>query len=394
VKRFLRGVVFLLVVGALVAGAVLLVRHRKRVLGAAPRFGLEPRPVTVAVAGKGELVLARQYLARVEAIREAKVSARVTAVVKEVRVDEGDTVEAGGPVAILDADEVRMQVAGLDARIEEARADLAGNAATLQGLESSHAFWRAEAERHRQLAEEEAFSKAEAERTAARAAEVKGNLEAARQRARAIGHRIESLRVQKNEVGTRLGYYTLRSPYTGVVAARLADPGDLATPGKVLLVIEDRTGLRLAFDVPQDDLPEVRQGLEVTFPAGNRTQSALLTVMHPALNRARMMRAEVLLPAAVQGVFSSGATVSISVVLRREEGVTLVPRSSLIESPAGENHVFVVKAGRLEARPVRVIGYSGGRAGLEGVEAGERVVRNTFLGWARLSSGEKVEAVK
>jgi len=71
-----------------------------------------------------------------------------------------------------------------------------------------------------------------------------------------------------------------------------------------------------------------------------------------------------------------------------------VPRSSLIKSPEGEDHVFVVKAGRLEARAVRVLGYTDDRAAVEGVEPGEDVVWNTFLGWARLSSGEKVEAVR
>lgn len=393
-KTLMRIVLVLLVVGGLVAGAVLLVRHKKRLLEAAPRFGLKPRPVSVAKAGKDTLVRAKHYLAVVEAMRQAKVSARVTAAVEEVRVDEGDAVQVGQTLATLDADEVKQQMAALAARVEEARADLAGNKATVQALESSLTFWKAEAERHRRLAEQEAIPKAEAEQIAEKAAEVRGNLEAARQKCRAVEHRIASLGEQKGELETRLGYYTIRSPYAGMVVKRLADPGDLAAPGKALVEIEDRSGLRLAFGVPQDDLPEVKQGLEVTFSTGGQTLSAAITLMHPALNQARMMRAEARLPAEAQKGFSTGAYVPVSVILGRQDGVTLVPRSSLIESPHGKNHVFVVKAGRLEARPVRLLGYTDDRAAVEGVEPGEEVVRNTFLGWARLSSGEKVEAVR
>jgi RND family efflux transporter MFP subunit len=393
-KTLLRIALALLVVGGLVTGAVLLVQHKKRLLEAAPTFGLDPRPVTVARAETGTLVRTREYLAVVEAIREATVSARVTAAVQEVRVDEGDTVEVGNVLVVLDSAEVKQQAAALEARIEEAQADLAGSEATVGALESSLAFWQAETERHRALAEQEAIPKSEAERTAEKTAEVQGNLEAARRKVEAVRHRIASLRQQKEELATRLGYYRIRSPYAGVVTERLADPGDLAAPGKPLLEIEDRGGLRLAFDVPQDDLPEVKRGLEVTFSGGGETQTVPITLMHPSLNKARMMRAEARLSAEAQSNFSTGAYVSVSVVLGREEGVTLVPRSSLIESPEGKAHVFVVKDGRLAARPVQVLGYTDDRVAVEGVEPGEDVVRNTFLGWARLSAGEPVEAVR
>jgi len=393
-KTFLRIAILLLVVGGLVTGAVLLVQHKKRLLDAAPTFGLDPRPVTVVQAETGTFVRTREYLAVVEAIREATVSARVTAAVEEVRVDEGDTVAVGDVLVVLDSAEVKQQAAALAARIEEAQADLAGSEATVGALESSLAFWQAETERHRALAEQEAIPKSEAERTAEKTAEVRGNLEAARQKARAVRHRIASLRQQQEELATRLGYYRIRSPYAGVVTERLADPGDLAAPGKPLVEIEDRGGLRLAFDVPQDDLPEVRRGLDVTFSAGGATRAVPITLMHPSLNKARMMRAEARLSAEAQSDLSTGAYVSVSVVLGREEGVTLVPRSSLIESPEGEAHVFVVKDGRLAARPVRVLGYADDKAAVGGIAPGEDVVRNTFLGWARLSAGETVEAVR
>ncbi|HVM50160.1 MAG TPA: efflux RND transporter periplasmic adaptor subunit [Candidatus Acidoferrum sp.] len=45
-------------------------------------------------------------------------------------------------------------------------------------------------------------------------------------------------------------YAKVLAPFDGVVARKLADEGDLAMPGKPLLELEGRTGLRLVADVP------------------------------------------------------------------------------------------------------------------------------------------------
>jgi RND family efflux transporter MFP subunit len=46
------------------------------------------------------------------------------------------------------------------------------------------------------------------------------------------------------------GYARILAPFDGVVARKLADEGDLAMPGKPLLDLEGRAGLRLVADVP------------------------------------------------------------------------------------------------------------------------------------------------
>jgi RND family efflux transporter MFP subunit len=46
------------------------------------------------------------------------------------------------------------------------------------------------------------------------------------------------------------GYARIVAPFDGVVARKLVDEGDLAMPGKPLLELEGRTGLRLVADVP------------------------------------------------------------------------------------------------------------------------------------------------
>ncbi len=52
------------------------------------------------------------------------------------------------------------------------------------------------------------------------------------------------------EAEAQSGYAKILAPFNGVVARKLADEGDLAMPGKPLLDLEGRAGLRLVADVP------------------------------------------------------------------------------------------------------------------------------------------------
>jgi RND family efflux transporter MFP subunit len=384
----------LVVAATLILGALLLIQNKRQELANAPEYGLDPRPVTVTRAKEGDLWLTRDYLAVVEPEKEADIASRVRSEVEEVRVDEGDKVRSGDVLLRLDAAEIRYRLQEIKARIRQARAELAGNRATIRALEQSWQYWQAERERARSLADKGSLSPSEAERTAQKAAEVRGNLESARQTARAIRSRIESLVQQKEAVRAKLAYYTLRSPFPGVVAERRVEPGDMASPSETLIRIQTPDRLRLAFDVPQKDLPRVHQGQNCTFSVDGHKRSAAISLMHPSLNKARMMRAEVRLRDGAGQGLEPGAYVPLSVVLDTLRDATLVPRSSLIPSPKGQKHVFAVQDGRLEPRPVEVLGASGDRAAVSGIDPGVSVVENTFLGWARLSSGERVEAVR
>lgn len=393
-RRVLRIAIPVLVLICLIGGGVFLVQQKKKELGQTRAYGAKPRPVTVTVAEKGDLRLEKEYLAVVEPVRRADISARVTAVVEKIRVDEGDRVQAGDVLAELEAREIEERIDAASSRIEQARAELAGNRATVKALEESHKYWQAEKERALALAEKGATSRSEAEQTAQKASDIKGKLNSARKKSRAIENRIESLRKQKAELEARRGYYTLTSPFSGVVTQRMADPGDMASPAKNLFEVQKQSGWKIAFDVPQKDLPRVREGQTVAFQGKNGTRKARISLLGPALNKARMMRAEAWVERSRAADLQSGAYLPVSVTTDRLEDVVLLPASALIQGPRGKTHVFAVTEGRMSAQPVKVLGRSGDRVAVQGIEAGRRVVENTYLGWATLSSGQKVEAVR
>ena len=393
-KKSTRVFIVLIVVAAVYVAGILLVRHKKKKLAAAPKYGMLPTPVHVAVARQADLRQTRDYLAVVEPIRIASISARITSTVEKVLRDENDRVKAGDVLAVLDRRQTEQSIAAMQAQVEQARADLASNQATVEALAKTTVYWGREAQRDKTLADKGAIPAAQAEGTTDKTDEIRGKLNAARQKSTAIGHLIESLKRKQAELETTLGYCTIRSPFDGLVSRRLVDPGDLAVPGKDLLVVEDRSGLKLSFDVPQQDLPQVHKGLEVDYSIGGHARKATLSHLFPSLNVARMLRAEVYLDGTDMEGLPSGAYVPLQVVLGNIMNATLVPAASVIDSPDGQLYVFVANGGQLEARQIQVLGSSEDDVAVENVTEGEQVVLSTFLGWALLSSGQKVEIVR
>ncbi len=394
-KRKIRiGVTALVVLAILVTGLVL-VKRKQRALKAVPAYANRPQPVTVVPVRQGDLPLEYDYLAMVEPFETARISARVSASVREIRVDEGVAVAAGDVLAVLDDAEIRQAIAAAEARVAQAQAERDGSRATIAALAVSHNFWQAELVRQTALAASGTIPETEADRTAEKAAEVDGRLKAAQLATQAIESQIEALTQQKKELETRLGYYTLTSPLPGVVARRLVDPGDLAMPNAPLFEIETTNRWKVAFDVSQKDVPDVRRDSLIRFQVGDARHEGAINILHPSLDKARMMRAEAWIAATNVPGLVAGAYLPVRLTIKQLADVALLPAAALIPAPDGSDHVFVVADNdTLVAQPVERLGRAGDTVAVRGVDPGARVVRNTFLGWATLSAGDPVEVVQ
>ncbi|NOY81247.1 MAG: efflux RND transporter periplasmic adaptor subunit [Kiritimatiellaeota bacterium] len=394
VRRLGRVLLVAAVAAALAAAARRMVLRRKRELARAPVYGERPVPVRVAEAVMRNVPVRLSYIAIVEPVHRANVSARLTATIEEVLFDEGDAVRSGAPLVTLDGRDIREGIAAVEGQIAQAQADLAGNEASVASLKRSVAFWDREAARDRRLADRGSIPVSQAEGTAEKANEFRGRYEATRKRSDAIRHLVRSLQSKKSEQETKLGYCTVRSPYDGIVTHRLVDPGDLAVPGRPLMVVEDRSRLKLAFDVPQDDVPSLRTGLSVEFRVGEAVRRTKITLVYPSLDAARMTRVEALLGEESGAGLVCGAYVPLVVELRTLMRVTVVPASSVVAGPAHAPFAFVVRGDRLETRSLTVLASCGKGRAVRGIAPGERVVTSGFLGWVRLSSGLRVEVTQ
>jgi len=394
IRRLAFFVLITMTVLAMIGGGFWLVRHRRAALADAPRYGEQPVPVHVAVAQRGELEITRHYLAIVEPVRIARLTARVSGRVESIAIDEGSVVESGQPLIQLDDREVTHAIESAQSQVRQAQAELASSQATVNALVRTEAYLSREAERLKSLMPEGAASVSETENAVDRAAQAAGELMAARHRAAALERQIDVLTSQVQELKTRKSYHTISSPFDGIVSRREVDTGDMATPDKALVVVEHRSRMKLAFDVPQAEAPLLHAGMAVRFNASDETRHASVSHLFPSLDRARMQRAEAVVQADHAGVLDTGSYLPVTVVIETRSDVTLMPAAAIVESPASGPHVFVVDEGVLQAKPVVILGRNNDRVAVEGIEPGTEVVMSTFLGWSRLSAGLTVEATR
>jgi RND family efflux transporter MFP subunit len=276
----------------------------------------------------------------------ANVAPKVMARVLEVHVSAGATVKHGDTLAVLDDREIKS-------RAEQARAALAAAAAQAKQAD-------ADLERARMLFKKQAATQE--------------SLDAAVARAKGSRAQVAQARDGLGEVQVMLGDTTLRAPFDGVVAERLADPGDMAVPGKPLIVIQDPQSLRLEANVGEYCAGRLSLGQEVPvrFETPPRDVSARIDVIAPMADpQSRTFLIKAALPA--QADLRSGTFGTMRVSCGTHQAL-LVPAAA------------VTRTGQLEA--VQVLADSGPRMRhvrtgktygdqvevLSGLQEGEKVV--------------------
>ena len=324
------------------------ITSRKAELANAPGFDAAPQAVHTVSAEAGTLQRSRRYLAEAEAQRTVAVMARVTERVEAVLVDEGDPVTAGGVLARLDASEVEARLAGVAADFEQIEAERAAEKATRTALETSAEYWSTEVERLRRLRLQDSVSQSALDEGVDQLSTVEGNLEASRENVKALAAGLESLQARQQELRSRRADYDLETPYAGVVTLRAIDPGDQAAPGKLLFEVETTEQMRLAFGVPREDLSAVAAGQVVRFRLNGRMLTAEISRIFPALNTARLARAEVDLSSDV--TLPSGSEIDVIVELPPLENTVLIPAGALA-GDADSPSVYVVEDGTARVRP-------------------------------------------
>jgi RND family efflux transporter MFP subunit len=159
------------------------------------------------------------------------------------------------------------------------------------------------------------------------------------------------------------GYARVSAPFAGVVTRRLAEPGDLAVPGKAVLTIEQSSPVKVVVQVPQELMGKVRRGGKLYLVNGAESLPAEVDRVHPALGRNLLGSIEVVLPHSPFAL-PTGSTVGVDLVTATVEG-RIVPESALVRSEKGCS-LCLVENGIVRVRPVELLGEGRGKAAVRG----------------------------
>jgi RND family efflux transporter MFP subunit len=297
--------------------------------------------------------------ATVVALDRAEVASRLMGYISNIAVAEGQGVTRGQRLFTVDPLDVQGGV-------DQARA-------SVSQAESAHADAKADYERFGNLYKEEVVSKQQFDK-----AKLQFDLAAAR------------LTQAKAGLGTASGqlrYASVTAPIAGVVTRKLANAGDLAAPGKPVLVIENPARLQVETQVPEEVLGRLKPGLavpvEIDGVAGQvEGKVANISPAADPVSRTFLVKLDVPAQGLRSGTFAR-------VLFPAGESKTLAVPAAALVNRAGIDGVFVLGPdGIAQFRMVRRGAEVAGLVEIQaGVQAGERVV---IEGAQKLESGDKV----
>lgn len=373
-------------IGWLVALALLGALGAWIVLKPAPFLLTKVRTTTAQVVTPTEASTVLTATGYTYARERAAVGSRVIGRVVELKVDEGDRVNKGDVIAILDSADLRASIQEVEAQIVEAQARLAN----------------AEREEQRQskLAQEGVVTASayDAARTA---------LAVARAQVGTIEARLRSLKAQ-------LEYTVIRAPLSGVVIDRNVEVGEMVAPGGftsqqstgAIVRIANPRSLEVEADINESYIARLKPGQPASIridAVPDREYHGRLRQVVPTADRQKaVVQVKVTVDdsdASVVPDMSSTVTFLEADADRNEarqaKAKIYVPKDAVLRT--GESAaVFQVENGLLKRTEIQIAPLAKGEKGdrievTSGLSGGETIVR---VGVAVLKDGQKVRVVE
>lgn len=313
-----------------------------------PKAAPPPLPVQVYVVqseayaptltGSGELI----------ANEAVDLSADLSRKVVEVKVEDGQHVDKGQVLFVLDSRDLEAQLARLRVQARFAKTSLG---------------------RYASLSESGAVSADSKDTTRLR---------------------VEDLQAQANELEVTIEKTRVVAPFAGTFGLRLVSVGAWVQPGTPLGRLADLDTLKLEVRLPERNASQVAVGSRLTFTVDGRTETfdAVVTAIAPSIvktSRSVLVRARVDAP---RGLLPG--TFATAVVPLAPRPALFVPAISVVPSPTG-GRVFVNRDGVVKEIPVAIGVREAARVEVtSGLAPGDRVIITNLL---RIRNGAPVREV-
>jgi len=309
-----------------------------------------PLPVETYVAGNGSFTYSINATGTVQARDAVEITAEQSRRLVEVVVHEGAMVNKGDILFRLDAEDLRLRLAEVEARLvqserEERRlAELIQNNATPQST----------------------YDEAATE--------------------------VIILKAQLEQLRSDIAKTDIRAPFDGRVGLRRVSVGAWITPDRVLTTLQDTKRFTVDVRLPERYATSIRVGEVFQFkPEGQGNwRDALIVAVEPQIEQATrslVVRGEM---ANDDGSLLPGSFANVQVPLKSLKTGVMIPSQAVVPSARGQA-VYLVKDGKAFERKIDIgVRTEDQVQVLAGVDPGDRVVISNLL---RLRDGAEIADV-
>jgi RND family efflux transporter MFP subunit len=300
--------------------------------------------------------LERQLDGKIEAVNQGTVAAQTSGRVIEILYDVNDFVPAGAVIVRIRATEQKAGLLQAQANLREASA---------RELEARQRYDRVVLMFEKKLVAQAALDEASANRDA-------------------TGAQLAAARAALQSAQEGVSYTEIRAPYAGIVTRRNVQLGETVSPGTPLMSGLSLQFLRVAVDVPQSIVEQVRRIRKAAvYVDGRRVEATKLTVFPETAAASNTFRARLELPENATDLYP-GMFVKVAFVVGEAERL-LVPAAAVVDR-GDVTAVYVIDAeGRTSLRQIRPgHRFDGQVEVLAGLSAKERIASDPIAAMNRL----------
>jgi len=272
------------------------------------------------------------YTGTLEAWQKINLTPDTGGKIARILVNEGDRVTKGQLLAELDTEAITLQLRQAEAALAVAQANFNNAQTNLQRME--------------RLYGEKAVSEQQYEQVKLARDSAKAQLEQAQATVNLARHSLE--------------VSILRAPFSGVVASRNAEVGDVINPmmsgfspgsGGGVLTLVDFSRIKIKVDISGADITRIRKGqaaiLRVPTIPGREFSGTVSVVNLAADPQTKKFGIEITVENSDQ-VLRPGIFGAVVIEVQSHENALVVPQKAVLES----GYVFIVQDGRAAKRPV------------------------------------------
>lgn len=341
---------------------------------------VEIKPETKVISGISALPVEKQevtenaYFGEVIPKERSEIATKFMGKVTSIKVKEGDCVREEASLITLDAEDLYAQIQVVNHQIRQAEAGYRSSLAQLELAQKTF-------ERYSRLYQEKAVTSQEFD-------EVKARYESAKEALEQAKEALLLAKSQQKVISSHLKYTEIKAPFSGCIVEKNIDLGDLAIPGKPLIVME-KGPLQVRLELPEKYFDKVKREdvLEIEVQEFNKRLKGKVVEKSPAINlQTRTFSIRLELEDTPPGLRSGSL---VKVLIPEKMIVFLIPEKALFKKHDFTG-VFVLKPDKtIELRYVKVGSKREDKIEvLSGLKEGEMVI---VEGLERACDGCKVE---
>ena len=283
-------------------------------------------PITTTEAVLQQVLVTEEAIGWIETRTSPTIAAEVPGQVIKVFVDYGQSVQAGEPLAELDAEERRLAVEAQQSEVDRLKALIVNQERTVKRLRSLL---------DKKSVPQDRVDNAEAQLIS-------------------LNEQLSGATARLSDKKRLLSECIISSPVAGRVEERYIAEGDYLKVGNPLFKIITDRRLRVVLPFPENVAFRLRLGLAVQLSSpltpGMKLDSTI-TEIRPSVNT-KNRAIEVIVDIENPGTWKPGASVNGTVIIAQKSNTVMVPDQSVVRRPAGEV-VYIIEEDIARQREVK-----------------------------------------